>query len=90
MIITSPSLDANFILETSRGRTDDETCICIYGFGITQGTLLVLGLARTIHIYGVYTVFLAGKSPNKHTVIYGVCKRFWPNLLILLHNLQAC
>jgi hypothetical protein len=22
------------------------------------------GLARTIYIYGVYTVFLAGKSPN--------------------------
>jgi hypothetical protein len=43
-----------------------------------------LGLARTIYIYGVYTVFLAGKSPNIRS--YGVYIRFWPTLLIPTHR----
>jgi len=44
-----------------------------------------VGLAKTIYIYiyiiGVNTVFLAGKSPYIHTVIYGVNVRFWPTLV---------
>jgi len=38
-----------------------------------------LGLARTIHIYGVNTVFLAKKF-SKYTVIYGVHIPLWPTL----------
>ena len=34
------------------------------------------------YIYGIYTVFLAGKFPN-YTFIYGVYDRFWPNLHFL-------
>jgi len=40
--------------------------VCVYVYS--------LGLARTIYIYGVYRVFLAGKPPNirSYTVhIYG-------------------
>jgi len=33
-----------------------------------------------IYIYGLCTVFLAGKSPNRYTVMYGVYVRFWPTL----------
>ena len=29
-----------------------------------QGVINLVGLARTIYIYGVHTVFVAGKSPN--------------------------
>jgi hypothetical protein len=36
-------------------------------------------VARTLYIYGVYTVSLAGKLA-KYTVIYGVVKRFWSTL----------
>jgi len=32
------------------------------------------------HIYGAYTVILAGKSPN--TVVYGVHLQLWPTLCI--------
>jgi hypothetical protein len=38
---------------------------------------------KHIYIYGVYTVFLAGKSPNirSYTVHIGI--RFWPPLRML-------
>jgi len=49
-------------------------CIVRLGWSHLQANNTHLGLARTIYIYGVYTVFLAGKSPNirSYTVhIYG-------------------
>jgi hypothetical protein len=36
-----------------------------------------LGLARTMHVHGIYTVFLAMRFDQ----IYGVCARFWPTLV---------
>jgi hypothetical protein len=42
---------------------------------------LFLGLARTIYIRCIYGIL--GREITKYTVIYGVCIRFWPTLLIL-------
>jgi len=39
-----------------------------------------VGLARTIYIRCVYGIF--GREITIYTVIYGVCIRFWPNLLL--------
>ena len=36
-----------------------------------EEVFISVGLARIIYIYGVYTVFLAGKSPNIRS--YTVC-----------------
>ena len=44
-----------------------------------QRYLTQLRLART-KIYGVYTVFLAGKSQNKYTAVYGANIRLWPTM----------
>jgi len=41
---------------------------------------IFIGLARTIHIRCVYSIF--GREFTKYTVIYGVYIRFWPTLLI--------
>jgi hypothetical protein len=41
-----------------------------------------LGLARTIYIYGVYTVFLAGANHQ----IYGAYIRFWPTLVRVMQR----
>ena len=57
---------------------------CIHGiFGreITKYTVIYGVCIRswpTLRIYGVHTVFLAGKSPNKRS--YTVYIRFWPTL----------
>jgi len=53
-----------------------------------------LGLAKlyTHRIYGVYTIFSAGKQTTIHTIIYGVHIRFRPTLHVIantLDNLQA-
>jgi hypothetical protein len=37
-----------------------------------------LGLARNIYIRCIYGIF--GRVITKYTVIYGVCKQFWPTL----------
>jgi len=49
-------------------------CACVGEVSAFQHTHTYLGLARTIYIYGVFTVILAGKSPKirSYTVyIYG-------------------
>jgi hypothetical protein len=51
-----------------------------------QGITKYLGLARAIYIYiyGVYTVLLAGKSPN----IRCIHTRFWPRSHKILEGLE--
>ena len=51
----------------------NERCV---GFNVN----LCVGLARTIHIYGVYTVFLAGKSSNIRSYTVYIYIQFWPTL----------
>ena len=49
---------------------------------------ICLGLARTIHIQCIYSIF--GREIAKYTVIYGVFIRFWPTLNMLHYiSLQA-
>ena len=67
----------------------NHTFIVIYGVRIFGGviarvgqnhTFIVtyVGLARTIYIRCICGIF--GREITKNTVIYGVCKRFWPTL----------
>jgi len=41
-------------------------CLCL-------PSVFFLGLARTIYIYGVYTVYLAGKSPYIRSYTVEIC-----------------
>jgi hypothetical protein len=53
---------------------------------------IYLGLARTIYIYGVYTVYF-GRDITEYTVIYGVYIRFWPTLhtfYVHIFSMTAC
>jgi hypothetical protein len=42
--------------------------------------LKFVGMARTVYVNSVYTVFLAGKSPNIRS--YTMHIQFWPTLYI--------
>jgi len=43
-------------------------------------------LARTIYIRCIYGIF--GRETTKYMVMYGVCIRFWPTLMMCEYN--AC
>jgi len=50
--------------QTRQGHKDACLCWSTESRAATSEYDLKLGLARTIHLHGVYTVLLAGKSPN--------------------------
>jgi hypothetical protein len=54
-------------------------CVCVCSCASTINVLLdhVWGWPE-LHIYGVYTVFLAGKPPNIRSYTVYIYKRFWP------------